>query len=67
MDRIDDMDLAAMEQDRNYRPSIVTGLNHSDEMFKVSIDRYGFPTENEIDEKQHRKMIRKEQERLLKW
>lgn len=54
----------------SYQPSFDTHdttIDHTDEKFSVNIDRYGFPTTDVMDEKEHRKLIRKENERLNKW
>merc|ERR1712154_88711 len=40
---------------------------HSDIALNVTIDRYGFPMDSEQDEKEHRKQVKKENGRLLKW
>ena len=42
-------------------------LEHNDEKLNVTIDRYGFPMDEDMDEKEHRKQVKKENARLLKW
>eukprot|EP01084_Bolivina_argentea_P081384 147370_1 len=65
-----DCDFEILLRDRDnkdYRPSIVNDIQHTDTTLQVTIDRYGFPIDDEIDEKEHRKRVKKENARLLKW
>eukprot|EP01084_Bolivina_argentea_P130571 230508_1 len=65
--RESDGDLEILARDKDYRPSIVSDLAHEDTVLNVTIDRYGFPMDDEMDEKEHRKQVKKENARLLKW
>ena len=42
-------------------------IEHNDNKLMVTIDRYGFPMDENMDEKEHRKQVKKENARLLKW
>eukprot|EP01084_Bolivina_argentea_P137719 242545_1 len=65
--RESELDFEILARDKDYRPSIVNDLQHTDTTLQVTIDRYGFPMDDEIDEKEHRKQVKKENGRLLKW
>eukprot|EP01084_Bolivina_argentea_P081383 147369_1 len=62
-----EIDFEILARDKDYRPSFVNDIQHKDTMLQVTIDRYGFPIDDEIDEKEHRKRVKKENARLLKW
>ena len=47
--------------------SRTVSIEHTDATLEVTIDRYGFPIDGDIDEKEHRKRVKKENQRLLKW
>ena len=54
----------------NISTNVSTTIEHDDPIFAISIDRYGFPTEqeeSEADEAARRKRQRKENDRLVKW
>jgi len=65
--RDSDADDELLQRDKDYRPSIVENLEHTDDVLQVTIDRYGFPMDEDMDEKEHRKQVKKENLRLLKW
>ena len=52
---------------KNNNDNIPNILEHTDQDLNVTIDRYGFPMDENMDEKEHRKQVKKENARLLKW
>jgi len=67
--RDSDIDHDVIKRDADMRISVVE-VNHTDEKLEVTIDRYGFPIDpmdSDFDPKEHRKRVKKESQRLLKW
>ena len=66
-DNDDDNNMKMIDEQQKQTSSTDLYIEHSDTTLNVTIDRYGFPMDDEMDEKEHRKQVKKENARLLKW